>query len=273
MAVQSVGIVTDKGIKGIRMAMEVGLSLGRQEKDVSKLNKSKCMDFSNNLVASKEELEYISQLLNYTEGENLPYYDESEDMEQWKAKLPHWEQYGKIQYVTFRLSDSLPQSCLNNIKIKKESFELSHPRPWDEKTERKYSSLLKKWEDEYLDAGFGSCVLKTDSVRKILVDSLEFHNLKKYILLAYVVMPNHVHALMLMRNNNKVSNVLNNIKRFSAKEINKILNRHGSIWSPTWDRIVRSRQHLKHCVAYIKENPRYLPKERFQIGGYLIKGY
>ena len=38
------------------------------------------------------------------------------------GNLPHWTQYGKITFVTFRLADSLPQNIIDNIKTEYESI-------------------------------------------------------------------------------------------------------------------------------------------------------
>ena len=38
------------------------------------------------------------------------------------GNLPHWTQYGKITFVTFRLADSLPQYIIDNIKTEYESI-------------------------------------------------------------------------------------------------------------------------------------------------------
>ena len=38
------------------------------------------------------------------------------------GNLPHWTQYGKITFVTFRLVDSLPQYVIDNIKTEYESI-------------------------------------------------------------------------------------------------------------------------------------------------------
>lgn len=54
---------------------------------------------------------YMNKFLNKHE----PIYETT-------GNLPHWTQYGKITFVTFRLADSLPQYIIDNIKTEYESI-------------------------------------------------------------------------------------------------------------------------------------------------------
>ena len=53
--------------------------------------------------------------MNYFLNKHEPIYET-------KGNLPHWTQYGKITFVTFRLADSLPQYIIDNIKTEYESI-------------------------------------------------------------------------------------------------------------------------------------------------------
>lgn len=53
-------------------------------------------------------------------------------------KLPHWEQDGKLQFITFRLADSMPQAALDYMRLEKEEWNKLHPKPWDKATEAEY---------------------------------------------------------------------------------------------------------------------------------------
>lgn len=183
-----------------------------------------------------------------------------------KGLLPHWNQSGKIQYITFRLVDSLPQSRLSELKQLKEKFLKNNPLPWDYDTLQKYWKTVSPFESELLDAGYGQCILKNADIRRIVSDSLSHFNGMRYDLLAYVIMPNHVHILLLIYDGEQIENIMHSLKSFTSKMINRKTGQSGSVWMREYfDRIVRTKQHLRHCIDYIKENPRFLPEEEYTL--------
>ena len=175
-----------------------------------------------------------------------------------KGNLPHWAQKKKIYFVTFRLADSLPQYVLrdyqlfcqlreNAIKICGEA-----PEEWRKYGKERHNRML-----QYLDAGHGECVLKKKETRYIVQKSLSFVDGQKCFLHAYVIMPNHVHLLIEMPNNNSVTKLVGDVKKYTASEINKLLGRTGMLWQrECYDRIVRSVRHYMKAAQYIVRNPR-----------------
>src|SRR5947208_2661498 len=90
--------------------------------------------------------------------------------------LPHRDEPGLVQFVTFRLADAFPD-------------ELRHE--WE---------VLLKIEDDrkkrieleaYLDKGRGKCHLRRPEVAKLVEDSLRFRHGPQYDLRSWVVLPNH----------------------------------------------------------------------------------
>ena len=121
-----------------------------------------------------------------------------------------------------------------------------------EKEERRLLSLINKYED----AGYGSCVLKDDNVAQIVHDAIFFYNNKKYNVISWCIMPNHVHVLIELIENVSLSNILHSWRSFSSNEINKILNRTGRLWMPEYfDRFIRDNEHFNNVVNYIHNNP------------------
>jgi putative DNA methylase len=49
-----------------------------------------------------------------------------------------------------------------------------------------------------LNAGYGACSLRDDRVARIVADVLGYFDGERYRLLAWVVMPNHVHVVVEM---------------------------------------------------------------------------
>jgi putative DNA methylase len=78
----------------------------------------------------------------------------------------------------------------------------------------------------------------------------------RYMLIAWCVMPNHVHVMIEMMRGFPLSNIMHSWKSFSAKEANKILNRNGEFWmSEYFDRFIRDERHFYAAKTYILNNP------------------
>ena len=191
----------------------------------------------------------------------MPFINWSAEIEMYMGKyLPHWHQAGAIQFITFRLKDSLPQTVLSQLQQFKITFNLTHPKPWDKETTNTYHDTIGPYQERMLTAGYGSYILRKPEVRRILSDSLLHEDGKKYVIHAFVIMPNHVHLLMSDLTGEDVNHILSSIQRFSATQINRLVGRKGRLWmDDDFDRLVRSQLHFKHCLAYIISNPRYLP--------------
>ena len=197
-----------------------------------------------------------------------PFFDKSEDWEAWRAKLPHREQNLKIQFVTFRLADSLPQSVLIDYKLRKEDFLRLYPKPWNRGIEMLYDSQFTSYMDGYLDSGLGRCVLADSSVRKTLIEAFDFFHNERYHMLAYVIMPNHVHMLIMPYEDYSLKSIMSSIKKFTARAINKITGNKGSLWEEDYfDVLIRSYNHYAGRLEYIRNNPRFLPAGTYAFGG------
>ena len=69
-------------------------------------------------------------------------------------------------------------------------------------------------------------------------------------------MPNHVHALVETMPGFPLDGVIQSWKSFTAKQVNKILDRSGQFWMPDYfDRYIRNEKHLATVVDYIEQNP------------------
>jgi len=50
--------------------------------------------------------------------------------------------------------------------------------------------------------------------------------------------------------------IIKSWKGFTAREINRLLNKSGSLWQADyWDRLIRNPHHFQKCLEYIRENP------------------
>ena len=117
-----------------------------------------------------------------------------------RGYIPHFDGGQVSQFLTFRLFDSLPESVLQD---------------WREKTSRQGEEgkvIFRKNVENYLDKGSGSCFLRDERVAKLTEDSVLFHHTKKYDLVAWVIMPNHIHFLATPVEGVELSTITHSIK-------------------------------------------------------------
>jgi REP element-mobilizing transposase RayT len=74
-------------------------------------------------------------------------------------------------------------------------------------------------------------------------------------MLAWVVMPNHVHVLI-EDGETPLSTIIRNWKSFASVEANKLLGRTGRFWQPEyWDHFMRDEEQTRKAIRYIENNP------------------
>lgn len=128
------------------------------------------------------------------------------------------------------------------------------PLTWAEQEElfRWYSTRV----DGYLDEGHGDCWLRQPEVAKIVADVLRFHAGQRFDLLAWVVMPNHVHVVVRPLAAFSLSQILHSWKGFSAKKCNELLRREGEFWQgESYDHLIRNEEDSYRCCCYTTMNP------------------
>ena len=95
-----------------------------------------------------------------------------------------------------------------------------------------------------------------EGAAKLMIATLHRYNQKKYILHAFVVMPDHVHIIIKPILNNSLIKIMHNLKGSSAYEINKHFNLSGKFWqSESFDHLIRDSIHLRDKWNYIRDNP------------------
>ena len=188
--------------------------------------------------------------------------------------LPHIENK-QYQMITFRLNDSVPRhvveqwkATLNHLTGSQIGSQVSAPAaigsrvstpaptksPY--KTHQQEIHRLLKLIDQYEDAGIGECLLRDDSIAQIVQDTLLFNHQKKYELICWCIMPNHVHTLIAPVEGMSLSEIMYDWKSYTTHAINKALNRKGKLWMMEYfDRFIRDNDHFQKVVNYIHNNP------------------
>ena len=158
----------------------------------------------------------------------------------YRRDLPHFHPNDAPYFITFRLADSLPQSILQERK----------QRVLKEQDPMSFSEL-----DRHLDQGHGPLWLREPPIADIVKEALHYRDGKDYLLHAYTIMPNHVHMEITLGNNLNLFEVLQSLKRHTARQCNKILNRTGPFWQhESYDHVIRDGE-FGRIVFYILRNP------------------
>jgi putative transposase len=157
-----------------------------------------------------------------------------------RGYLPHRDEPGLTQLVTFHVADSFP------AELRSEWAALLEIE--DDKTRRKKL-------EAYVDKGRGKCLLRKPEIARLVDRVLRFHHGTKYELRAWVVMPNHLHVLFKV-GSTPMRKVVSDWKEYSAREANKILGRRGRFWADDfWDTYMRDSAHELSARCYTENNP------------------
>ena len=94
------------------------------------------------------------------------------------------------------------------------------------------------------------------SVARSVQDSLRHVDGERYRLHAWVVMPNHAHAVLTPLAGHELSDVGGSWKHDTARVANHLLQRQGDFWyRDYYDRAIRDERHYAAAVAYVEANP------------------
>lgn len=159
-----------------------------------------------------------------------------------RGYIPHIDADEVTQFITFRLADSMPQEVLKRWRSDLESNEIT-------------DADLRRRIETYLDQNYGSSVLKNRRIATLVQETLLKWDDSRHRLIAWVIMPNHVHILIQSLTGYAISEIMHSIKSYTAHEANKILGLKGRFWFKEYfDRYIRDG-HFSATLRYIEQNP------------------
>ena len=174
-----------------------------------------------------------------------------------RGYLPHFDSPETIQFVTFRLADSLPKEVL--LRFGREHAEALRRLPATATTEQaeEIHRVLRRKIERYLDQGAGECHLRKPENAQLVAEALLHFHEQHYLLDDWVVMPNHVHLILWPMPNHTLSEILKSRKRHTAREINLLLGRTGkAFWQrESFDHWIRNDEEKSRIRRYIRMNP------------------
>jgi 1-hydroxy-2-methyl-2-(E)-butenyl 4-diphosphate synthase len=181
--------------------------------------------------------------------------------------LPHWRIHGATYAITFRTKDSLPKSVLEDFKQRHQILldRIEKVRQTAESRDAtdellplraELQSLTQTIIEPALHVAKGPQPLSDPQIADMVCKALKFFDGERYNLLAWSVMPNHVHILLTPHETFSLEGILKSWKTHTAKQANQILGKSGTFWQEEYyDHIVRDGHDLKNQVRYILKNP------------------
>lgn len=196
-----------------------------------------------------------------------------------RRRLPHWFVPGAAHFVTYRLAGTIPAAVFERLQAEYRDRLARTPGPGITRCQHREQAqkhLFANY-DRYLDNAREIKWLTSPAVAAVIRGNLYHHDGNKYHLLAYCIMPNHVHVLFqpsqaIQRptevletdetriersdGNGPLSRIMHSLKSYTAHEANKILKRSGAFWQgESYDHWVRDEDELARIVEYIRLNP------------------
>lgn len=175
----------------------------------------------------------------------------------YRRRLPHIQIAGSTYFITFRLMNSLPVDALEKLAEEKKKID---KLPQNQKG-LAHQAWFEKY-DNYLDQALhGNLYLKNEQVADMVAESILFRNGKSYDLTSYCIMLNHAHLVCTPLEKSdgifySLTEILHSLKRHTAREANKILQRSGAFWQDeSYDHFIRDEAELERIIKYVLYNP------------------
>ena len=204
-------------------------------------------------------------------------FDQDVEIAVRNRNLPHWFQPGVAIFVTFRTLDSLPRDVL--LRMRKEFEEWLNLQKFPSDIVRRFfdprsdsnramldlippkirAEILRRYDrlfHQALDDCYGDCILRNKDIAQIVANSMLHGNAKRYDMESFVIMPNHVHAIVQFRPGFDLGIVGQSWMRYTARLIHAMNGGTGGFWQPeSFDHIIRSREQFAYLQQYNALNP------------------
>jgi REP element-mobilizing transposase RayT len=169
--------------------------------------------------------------------------------------LPHWYRAEGIYFITFRLAGSLPLAVSRRLLQERQIYLRSLATTDAGEIRRTADRWWFAHLENYLHRGPGLFTDQrlADTVRDVLL----FGDGKRHDLVAWCIMPNHVHAVVRLRSGYQVSGIVKNWKGISSRNVNRLRDTEGTVWQKEYfERLIRDHDELWRTGSYTLRNPR-----------------
>jgi putative transposase len=184
-----------------------------------------------------------------------------------RRHLPHWDVEDAPYFITSCLEGSIPAAGMRELVEYSDQLKL-RPRPRDISPEEWERRLHKLWfarMDELLDFEPAVRHFERADIAKIVMNSFAHFADVRYLSIAWVVMPSHIHWLFqplpkfsetVPKGKSPREVIMHSLKSFTGNECNKALGLKGQFWQQeSYDHWIRDDDELERVIAYILNNP------------------
>ncbi len=190
----------------------------------------------------------------------------------YRRRLPHYQPEDATFFVTFRLHGSLPAEVMHKLVQEKESAEKFLASSTSGTRNRgRFEDHRQAYFERFealLDSGSsGPHWLRDDHIASIVAEAIHYRDKKQYDLLAFCIMPNHVHMVVTVERRDSslyrtkkhpyaLASILQDLKWYTALQCNRALGRKGAFWQhESYDHVVRNSEELERILRYVTQNP------------------
>ncbi len=186
----------------------------------------------------------------------------AKEPEYYRRNMPQWQPSDGVFHLVMRLHGSLPKKVL--LQLQREYQQRLDELRQADLSEQECKAAIRQEQafyfgkfDALLDGSqTGPFWLKETQIATIVQDCfLYWHDKQRYKLVAFTVMPNHVHAI-LYKIRCPLFRITQTIKTYTGKQANEILHRHGQhFWQrETYDHLIDDRKEFTNQVQYVLKN-------------------
>lgn len=180
--------------------------------------------------------------------------------------LPHYQPPGAMLFLTTRLAGSLPREVILRLLGDAEQKDallagITDPR---ERAERAYLEQRRQfgeWDAELHMTKQGPFWMSDPRIAQLVADSLRYRDGQVYRLVAFCIMPNHLHLVIVPLPKedglfHSLTAVMHSLKRYTARQANLLLGREGAFWQQeSYDHVVRDQAEARRIIEYVLNNP------------------
>lgn len=187
-----------------------------------------------------------------------------------RRTLPHWDMPHAAYFVTTCLAGSIPAQGRLDLDGYRRTLS-THRKPaghTDETWKVACWKLMFARADDWLDSKPAVRLLENSNLANAVMDALYHFAGYRYDLLAFVVMPSHIHWVFQPReewvrslptNQRKQTpreRICHSINRYTAERCNSLRGTAGTFWQhESYDHWIRDVEEMERILRYVEANP------------------
>ena len=193
----------------------------------------------------------------------------------YRRNLPHIQPIGASFFVTFRLHNSIPRIKILELKKQYEQridfIQTGKNKNIKDLIHDERKRFFVQYDNLLDSCNNGPTYLNQPEVAEIVKEQLHLFDNDMYELIAYSIMPNHVHILIDTAiqippaqdfttweavNFQPLDKIMKRIKGATGRYANLYLKRTGTFWQKeSYDHFIRNQKEFSNVIRYILNNP------------------